>query len=140
MRAKIIGDSQDNFDCPDGYGYMPWFYLHYEAETINHYDIVLGNIDCFQEALRNHIFLADLKLQDGSEHEGIVFTFYKENRMQGLVCLCSDLEGIRNVLFEYKSEWKINFDTCIEDGQKKHLALKYPEILVLIKEYNTLNN
>jgi len=133
-KAIIIGDLYGEFNCPEGFDFISQFYLHGDAQDKNHYDICLGNLECFVKILHCHIFLIELQLQDGNTYEGIVIPYIAgRRRLEGLVCLCNDTEGIKHALFEYHDGY---IDTCMDDTEEKYIFEKYPEIKQLIHKYN----
>lgn len=137
MKPIILGDKMHE-DSEKGYAYIPQFYLHGEAEHLNGYDIASGNIECFQRILRCHLFTIDLKLQDGKVYDGLVIPYISgERRIEGLICLCMDTDGIRHAMFDYhKSYGDKHIDTCMDDTSKSELYQKYPEIQTVIRNYN----
>lgn len=125
-----MGDSNKT----EGFSFLSYFYLHGEAEIINGYDLVEGNMETLVYALSDRIFPTKLILQDGNEYDGVVISYHKMGRMTGLICLCTDLEHIRHALFDYDDNKLKN--TVIEEGQKTWLYGKYPEIRDIVREYN----
>lgn len=130
----IIGDKIGEFDIPEDFDFLLYVYLHCDAEEINGYDCCYGNLPVFSKLLGCHLFPCEVQLQDGNTYDALVIPAFVERRIKALVCLCTDIEGIRHAMFEYYSEY--NIDTCMEDSQKKILYEKYPEIFKLIREYN----
>lgn len=137
-KAEILGVKMGDNTEYEGFGFMSYYYLHGEAESINGYDLVEGDMEAMRKALSSRIFPVNLKLQDGNTYDAIVISYYKFNRMTGLICLCTDLEHIKHALFEYDNDcYK---DTVIEETEKKWLYENYPGIREIVKEYNLNNN
>ena len=130
----IIGDTLKEFDPPEEYGFLPYVYLHFEAEVLNGCDYCFGNIPVLQRLLGCHLFPCEVLLQNGETYDALVIPAFTDHRVKALVCLCTDLEGIRHAMFNYFRGAYI--DTCIEEGRKKILFEKYPEIFKIIREYN----
>ena len=79
--------------------YTPYFYLHGEAERINGYDICKGDSHALSHCLMQSAFLCSLQFTDHSVENAICFSKWNgRNRMEGLVCLLSDEEGIQDAV------------------------------------------
>jgi len=134
IKSKILGVKMGDSNKTEGFSFLSYFYLHGEAEIINGYDLVEGNMETLIYALSDRIFPTKLILQDGKEYDGVVISYHKMGRMTGLICLCTDLEHIRHALFDYDENNEKN--TVIKEGQKTWLYSKYPKIRDIVREYN----
>lgn len=112
-------------------------YLHGEAQDINGFDCIEGNLSFLRKLVRNNIFKASLLLKNKKLVDVIVIPWFNNYGITSLICLCSDREHIFHALFKYdclSSSKRIN--TCIEETEKKYLYETYPHIKELIREYN----
>jgi len=98
--------------------WLPYFYLHGEAEKMNRYDICNANIETFKNCLRQGAFLCEVHFTDGSVHDAICFSKFDVYQMEGLVVLLSDVEHIKNAL-EYLD---IKSFPSMFDDEIKHLS------------------
>jgi hypothetical protein len=71
-----------------------YFYLHGKAAELNGYDICLANCEALSECTRQGAFLCVVQFQNGTRKKAICFSVFKRNRMEGLICLLKDLEGV----------------------------------------------
>lgn len=88
--AQPIGE----YNAPECVARPDYFYLHAKAEELNGYDICLANCEALSECTRQGAFLCMVQFEDGTQKEAICFSMFKIHRMEGLICLLEDLEGI----------------------------------------------
>jgi hypothetical protein len=101
-QRKIYAVPFDSFNMEIEGSYLPYYYLHGEAENLNGYDICNANDKAFTKALKQGAFLCMIVFTDGTEREGICFSKYNMiNRMEGLVCLLEDDEHIEHAVKQY---------------------------------------
>jgi hypothetical protein len=73
-----------------------FFYLHGKAEELNGYDICDANAKALSNCLSKGAFLCMVQYADGTQREAICFSVFGRDghRMEGLICLLDDLDGI----------------------------------------------
>lgn len=123
----------------DKFTFIGSSYLHYEAQELCGFDCIEGNLEFCRKLIRLNIFKSKLMLKDLTFVDIIVIPYIRYKKIESLICLCTDEEGIKNALFEYNKLLKVYIDTCIEEGEKKYLFENYPHIQELIKQYNYQN-
>ena len=112
-------------------------YLHCEAQDINNFDCIEGNITFLRKLVRNNIFKAKLLMKNKTSLDVIVIPWFNHYGITSLICLCTNKEDIHHALFEYGCvSSKKRIDTCIEESEKNYLYDNYPHIKDLIREYN----
>lgn len=73
-----------------------FFYLHRKAEELNGYDTCDANAKALSNCLSKGAFLCMVQYVDGTQREAICFSVFGRDghRMEGLICLLDDLDGI----------------------------------------------
>jgi hypothetical protein len=85
--------------CPEPVVRPNYFYLHKQAENINGYDICMANIEAMKYCLNKGAFLCQISFADDTIKDTICFTSFVEGRrMEGLICLLDDIEGIQSCI------------------------------------------
>jgi len=125
-REIIYADPNDSdYDLPGAR--MSFFYMDGEAERRAGYDCCNGNIYALKMCLREGVFIATLIFPDGSEELCIVNSKYSGDGMEGLVCLLSDLDALKNVFGDSKY-----FPRMFGDD-KRFLSENHPEVIEMIR-------
>lgn len=119
----------------EGFTFIGKSYLHFEAQELCGFDCIEANLEFCKNLIELSIFRSNLLLKDKTQVEVIVIPYIEERKVNSLICLCTDQEGIKNALFEYHLLRKGYIDTCIEESEKKYLYETYPHIKELIKQY-----
>lgn len=127
-KARIIGDNVDSDKQKNHHGFdrLDRFYLHGQCQDLNGYDIFDGNIDCFKQSLKNHLFLAKARFTNGDKREVLVMPTIQDNRIVGLVCLLTDIQMIKDVLICCK------IDRTISHDQKIYLRTYHNELFQIL--------
>ena len=135
---KVYGFNQDQ-SLPTKGIYMPWFYLHGEADCRNDYDLCGGNTETLVRLLIISPFPVGLYLQDGSVFNGIVLPWVDSiaYRVSGLVCILSDVESIKHALYEY-SDYINKFPKGLQmyDDDIDFIEKNYPETWQILRAYS----
>ena len=134
MKNSIVKCS--NWDTEDqSFCFASYIYLHGEAQNINGYDCCEGNIEFFRLLLRLSPSLTTLLMQDGTTHRAIVFPYGDMSRhVSGLVCLVSDINGIKSAL-DYQSYYSSLSSLTLYDDDINELKKNAPEAYKSIVNY-----
>jgi hypothetical protein len=97
---------------------IPYFYLHKKAMKINGYDICNANIDAVVNCLEQGAFLCELHFIDGNVEDAICFSKFDYPKMEGLVVLLSDVDGIESAI-DYLDFKRF---PSMEDSEEKYLS------------------
>lgn len=131
----FYGDSQNESLIKIEGKRIPYFYLHGEAEWRNGYDCCNGDYNAFyKSSLATGIFLCKMRLQDGITYYGICITYFKEHRMNGLICIITDIPSIEQVFEMLKTDYSY-FPHTIYSDELKILQENHFEVYQLIQKY-----
>ena len=126
MNTPIVKCS--NWD-KEGYAFMSYVYLHGDAEDINGFDCLEGNIEAFRTIMQVCVSCVGLLMPDGSSKDALLIPSFGRRRVEGLVCLLSDRESIKYALKYYTY---VNTDMYQHDFA--FLRENYPDVYEVIKE------
>lgn len=104
-----------------------YFYLHREAESRNGYDICTCNSEAIVNCLREGAFLCRVIFSDYTTEDAVCFSKFVDNRMNGLICLLSDEDGIKSAVKYYDFTDGVSMYTDEEEYLKllgKYKSLK----------------